>query len=324
MNYLKIVILDGYALNPGDLDWDPVKKIGECKIYDRTPDDDEQEILQRIGDAPIVLTNKTPLTQAVLTAAPNIEYVGVLATGYNVVDVTAATKAGITVTNIPAYGTNAVAQFTFALLLEITSHVGLHNQLVHAGKWSSNPDFTFWAKPLMELKGKTLGLVGFGRIAHKVADIGHSFGMDVIYYNHRPKPAEKTWLKQVSLDELFQRSDVISLHVPQTPETTTMIDKSSINKMKDGVILLNTARGGLLNEGDVARALTTGKISAAAVDVATHEPIEETSPLLTAQNCYITPHIAWAPLETRKRLLDIAVDNLIGFLSGKKKNVAHG
>lgn len=320
---MKIVNLDSYALNPGDLDWSPLKELGDCTFYDRTPVNDDNEILKRIGDAEIVLTNKTPLDEHVISTAPNLKYIGVTATGYNVIDTEAATKANIPVTNIPTYGTDAVAQFTFALLLEITSHVGLHNQLVHDGRWSSNPDFTFWAKPLMELQGKTLGLIGFGSIAKKVAEIGHAFSMNIIFYNHRPKTDLPNYVKQVSLEELYQQSDIISLHVPQTPETTEMINQEAISQMKDGVILINTARGGLISEKDVADALNDGKIAAAGVDVVQKEPISADSPLLSAKNCYITPHIAWAPRETRNRLLGIVVDNLQAFLNGEKLNVVN-
>lgn len=320
---MKIVNLDSYALNPGDLDWSPLKELGDCTFYDRTPVNDDNEILKRIGDAEIVLTNKTPLDEYVIFTAPNLKYIGVTATGYNVIDTEAATKANIPVTNIPTYGTDAVAQFTFALLLEITSHVGLHNQLVHDGRWSSNPDFTFWAKPLMELQGKTLGLIGFGSIAKKVAEIGHAFSMNIIFYNHRPKTDLPNYVKQVSLEELYQQSDIISLHVPQTPETTEMINQKAISQMKDGVILINTARGGLISEKDVADALNGGKIAAAGVDVVQKEPIPADSPLLSTKNCYITPHIAWAPRETRNRLLGIVVDNLQAFLNGEKLNVVN-
>lgn len=320
---MKIVNLDSYALNPGDLDWSPLKELGDCTFYDRTPVNDDNEILKRIGDAEIVLTNKTPLDEHVISTAPNLKYIGVTATGYNVIDTEAATKANIPVTNIPTYGTDAVAQFTFALLLEITSHVGLHNQLVHDGRWSSNPDFTFWVKPLMELQGKTLGLIGFGSIAKKVAEIGHAFSMNIIFYNHRPKKDLPNYVKQVDLEELYQQSDIISLHVPQTPETTEMIDQEAISQMKDGVILINTARGGLISEKDVADALNGGKIAAAGVDVVQKEPIPADSPLLSAKNCYITPHIAWAPRETRNRLLGIVVDNLQAFLNGEKLNVVN-
>lgn len=317
---MKIVVLDGYALNPGDIDWKPLKEIGECEIYDRTSFTDKKEILERIGDARIVLTNKTPLDEEVLNAAPNLQYIGILATGYNIIDIDAAAKAGITVTNVPAYGTEAVAQFTFALLLEITSQVGLHNRLVHEGKWSSNPDFSFFATPLTELQGKTLGLVGFGRIAQKVAEIGHAFGMKVIFYNHRPRNSKAEWIQQVELNELLSQSDVVSLHVPQTSDTKELINSSSLQKMKNTAILINTARGGLINEQDVAEALNNEQLTAAAMDVAQNEPINEDSPLLAAKNCYITPHIAWAPQETRKRLLDIVVDNLTEFLAGRKQN----
>ena len=320
---MKIVNLDSYALNPGDLDWSPLKELGDCTFYDRTPVNDDNEILKRIGDAEIVLTNKTPLDEHVISTAPNLKYIGVTATGYNVIDTEAATKANIPVTNISTYGTDAVAQFTFALLLEITSHVGLHNQLVHDGRWSSNPDFTFWAKPLMELQGKTLGLIGFGSIAKKVAEIGHAFSMNIIFYNHRPKTDLPNYVKQVSLEELYQQSDIISLHVPQTPETTEMINQKAISQMKDGVILINTARGGLISEKDVADALNDGKIAATGVDVVQKEPIPAHSPLLSAKNCYITPHIAWAPRETRNRLLGIVVDNLQAFLNGEKLNVVN-
>lgn len=320
---MKIVNLDSYALNPGDLDWTPLKKLGNCTFYDRTPIDDDKEILKRIGDAEIVLTNKTPLDKKTIISAPNLKYIGVTATGYNIVDINAAREAGIPVTNIPTYGTDAVAQFTFALLLEITSQVGLHNNLVHEGRWTTNPDFTFWVKPLMELKGKTIGLIGFGSIARKIAEIACAFSMNVIFYNHRLKTGIPGYVKQVSLDELYQNADIISLHVPQVPETTGIICRESIAKMKDGVILINTARGGLINEEDVAQALNNGKISAAGIDVAQKEPIPADSSLLTAKNCYITPHIAWAPRETRNRLLEIAIDNLKAFLNGNEINVVN-
>lgn len=320
---MKIVNLDSYALNPSDLDWTSLKKLGDCTFYDRTPIDDDREILKRIGDAEIVLTNKTPLDKKTIISAPNLKYIGVTATGYNIVDINAAREAGIPVTNIPTYGTDAVAQFTFALLLEITSQVGLHNNLVHDGRWTTSPDFTFWVKPLMELKGKTTGLIGFGSIARKVAEIASAFSMNVIFYNHRLKTGIPGYVKQVSLDELYQNADIISLHVPQVPETTGIICRESIAKMKDGVILINTARGGLINEEDVAQALNNGKISAAGIDVAQKEPIPADSPLLTAKNCYITPHIAWAPRETRNRLLEIAIDNLKAFLNGNEINVVN-
>ncbi|MBO1308210.1 D-2-hydroxyacid dehydrogenase [Enterococcus sp. 669A] len=320
---MKIVVLDGYALNPGDLSWMDFEKFGEVTVYDRTSYTDMEEIVQRIGEAEVVLTNKTPINETILSQVPNLRYVGVIATGYNVVDIEAAAKHDVVVTNIPTYGTDAVAQFTFALLLEITSQVGLHNQSVHAGEWENSIDFMYTKVPLMELRGKTLGLIGYGAIAHATAKIAHAMNMEVIYANHRPKPAEEEWLKQIPLEELYQQADIISLHIPQTAETTGMINQAAISQMKDGVILINTARGGLLDEQAVADALNSGKIAAAGVDVVSTEPIKTENPLLQAKNCFITPHIAWAPVETRARLMGIAVDNLSGFLNGETKNVVN-
>lgn len=317
---LKIVLLDGLALNQ-DLDWTALKKLGHCTRYDRTPVTDDAEILRRIGDATVVLTHKTPLTAPIVQQAPQLKYIGIMGTGYDIVDVAAARTAGITVTNIPTYGTEAVEQFTFALLLEITSQVGLHNELVHAGRWAKGPDFTFWAKSLIELHGKVMGLVGYGHIAQRVAEIAHAFGMTVIFYNHRPKTDLPEWVQQVDFDTLLHRADVISLHVLQKPETIGLIDAAAIQKMKDGVIVLNTARGKLINEADLAAALNHGKISAAGLDVVSQEPIRADNPLLTAKNCLLTPHIAWAPRETRQRLLDITVSNLTAFLAGHTQNV---
>lgn len=319
---MKIVVLDGYALNPGDLTWEGFEQFGEITVYDRTSYTNTSEIIQRIGEAEVVITNKTPIDETVLAQTPKVQYIGVIATGYNVVDTQAASERGIVVTNIPSYGTEAVAQFAFALLLEITSQVGLHNRSVHAGDWQNSVDFMYTKTPLMELRGKIFGLIGYGAIAQATARIAHAMNMTVIYANHRPKKAEE-WAAQVSLNELYQRSDVISLHVPQTKDTTEMINRSAIAKMKDGVILLNTARGGLLDEAAVAEALNTGKIAAAGVDVVSTEPIQSDNPLLQAKNCIITPHIAWAPVETRERLMGIAVDNLSGFLNGQPQNVVN-
>ncbi|MDU5334412.1 D-2-hydroxyacid dehydrogenase [Enterococcus sp.] len=320
---MKIVVLDGYALNPGDLSWQGFEKYGDVTIYDRTSFTDKQEIISRIGEAEAILTNKTPIDEEVLAAAPNLKYIGVVATGYNVVDIEAAGKRGIPVTNIPAYGTDAVAQFSFALLLEIANQVGVHNESVHQGDWQRSDDFTYQKTPLMELQGKTMGLIGYGEIAQATAKIAHAFNMEVIYWNHRSKEPQAEWAQQVSIEELYQRSDVISLHVPQTADTEEMINRESIAKMKDGVILLNTARGGLLDEAAVATALNEGKIFAAGVDVVSSEPMAEDNPLLAAKNCFITPHIAWRPLETRERLMGIAVDNFAAFLEGKSKNVVN-
>lgn len=318
---MKIVVLDGYALNPGDLSWHGFEELGEVTVYDRTSYTDKQEIIERIGDAEAILTNKTPITADVLKACPQLTYIGVLATGYNVVDLAAAKEQGITVTNIPSYSTNAVAQATFALLLEVTNQVGHHNRSVHQGDWQTSKDFSYWQTPLMELAGKTIGLIGYGAIAQAVATIAHAFQLKVIYFNHRPKPAQADWAKQVSLTELYQEADIISLHVPQFPETEKMIDRTALAQMKSSAILINTARGGLIDEGAVAEALHTGQIAALAADVVSKEPIAADNPLLQAPNCYLTPHIAWAPVETRRRLMAIAVANLSGFKAGTPQNV---
>lgn len=320
---MKIVVLDGYALNPGDLSWKGFEEFGEVTVYERTSFTDKKEIIARIGDAEAILTNKTPIDEEVLAAVPQLKYIGVVATGYNVVDIEAARKRDIPVTNIPAYGTDAVAQFTFALLLEIANQVGVHNASVHQGEWQRSVDFTYQKTPLMELQGKTLGLIGYGEIAQATAAIAHAFHMKVIYWNHRPKEPQVEWAQQVSIDTLYQQADIISLHVPQTVDTQEMINQESIAKMKEGVILLNTARGGLLDEAAVATALNAGKIFAAGLDVVSKEPMAADNPLLKAKNCFITPHIAWRPLETRERLMGIAVANFAAFLAGEEKNVVN-
>ena len=319
---IKIVLLDGYALNR-DLDWRALKKLGDCHFYDRTPVNDTQKILARIGDAEIVLTHKTPLTKAIIGNAPNLRYIGVMGDGYDVIDVEAASARGIPVTNVPIYATDAVAQFTFALILEITSHVGLHNRLVHEGRWGASPDFTFWAEKLTLLAGKTLGLVGYGRIAQKVASIAHAFSMKVIFYDRRPKTHDNQISQQVSLKELLTTADIITLHVRQAPETLNLIRRETIEQMRPGVIIINTARGKLINENDLAMALNQGKIAAAGLDVSQQEPIQPEDPLLTAKNCYITPHIAWAPFETREKLLALTIANLTAFLKGTPQNVVN-
>ncbi len=319
---IKIVLLDGYALNR-DLDWRALKKLGECHFYDRTPVNDTQKILARIGDAEIVLTHKTPLTKAIIGKAPNLRYIGVMGDGYDVIDVEAASARGIPVTNVPIYATDAVAQFTFALILEITSHVELHNRLVHEGRWGASPDFTFWAEKLTLLAGKTLGLVGYGRIAQKVASIAHAFSMKVVFYDRRPKKHDNQMSQQVSLKELLTSADIISLHVRQAPETLNLIRRETIEQMRPGVIIINTARGKLINENDLALALNQGKIAAAGLDVSQQEPIQPDNPLLTAKNCYITPHIAWAPFETREKLLALTIANLTAFLKGTPQNVVN-
>jgi glycerate dehydrogenase len=318
---MKIVVLDGYTLNPGDLTWKGLEALGELTVYDRT---EESKILERIGDAEIVFTNKTPLKREVFSAMPQIKYVGVLATGYNVVDVAAAKEYGVKVTNIPTYGTASVAQYTFALLLELCHHVGEHSEAVRRGEWNRCPDFCFWNYPLVELDGKTMGIIGFGRIGRAVAQIAQAMGMRVIAYDsYQDKSLESKTLKYGDLDELLRQSDVISLHCPLFESTKGIINKDTIAKMKDGVMLINTSRGPLIVEEDLARALNSGKVAGAAVDVVSTEPITADNPLLKAKNCIITPHIAWAPKESRERLMNIAVENLASFLKGEPVNVVN-
>lgn len=315
---MKIVVLDGYTLNPGDLSWEPLAELGSLTIYDRTPED---KILTRIGDAEIVFTNKTPLNKEILNKIPTVKFIGVLATGYNVIDIAAAKEAGIVVANIPTYGTNAVAQYVFAMLLEICHHVWAHSEEVKNGAWSRSSDFCFWSYPLIELTGKTMGIIGYGRIGKSTAKLAQAFGLKVLAYNHNPVKEEETdTLKFVELDELLACADVISLHCPLTEDTKGMINKKTISKMKDGVIIINTSRGQLIMEEDLAEALNSNKVYAAAVDVVSVEPILPDNPLLQAKNCIITPHIAWAPRESRQRLMDIAVDNLRAFLKGEPVN----
>jgi len=318
---MKIVILDGYTENPGDLSWEGIEKLGSLTVYDRTPQD---LIVERIGDAEAVILNKVPITRETLDACPNIKYIGVLATGYNVVDVVAAKEKGVIVSNIPAYGTTAVAQLTFALLLEICHHVGAHSDAVKKGDWVNCEDFCFWNYPLIELAGKTMGIIGIGRIGQEVAKLANAFGMEVCAYGPRYKEDTISGVKSVSLDELFARSDVISLHCPLFDETKGIINKESIKKMKDGVMILNSSRGALIVEEDLKAALDSGKVGYAAVDVLSVEPPKADNPLLSAKNCLITPHIAWAPIEARIRLMNIAVSNLEAFVAGTPKNVVNG
>ena len=314
---MKIVVLDGYTLNPGDLSWEGFKSLGPCTIYDRTA---QEQIVERIGDAEAVITNKTPITKEILAACPTVKYIGALATGYNVIDTEAAKAKDIPVTNIPTYGTSAVAQFAIALLLEICHNIGSHSKAVHDGNWTKNPDFCFWNHPLLELEGKTIGFIGFGRIGQATAKIAAALGMKVIAHDTYESEEGKKTGTYVSLDELLAKSDIISLHCPLLPDTENIINKNNISKMKDGVIIINTSRGPLINEQDLKDALNSGKIAAAGVDVVSVEPIKADNPLLTAKNCFITPHIAWAPVETRSRLMDIAVDNLKAFIEGKTVN----
>ena len=317
---MKIVILDGYTANPGDLSWSEFEKLGNLTVHDRTPSD---LIVSGIGDAEAILTNKVPITRETLDACPNVKYIGVLATGFNVIDVAAAKEKGIIVSNVPAYSTPAVAQLTFALLLEICHHVGAHSDAVLKGDWTNSKDFCFWNYPLIELAGKTMGIIGIGRIGREVANIAKAFGMKVCAYGPRYEINENADIPGVSLDELFARSDVISLHCPLFDETKGIINKNSIAKMKDGVIILNSSRGPLIVDEDLKDALNSGKVGYAAVDVLSAEPPTADNPLFAAKNCIITPHIAWAPIESRTRLLDIAVANLKGFLAGNPQNVVN-
>lgn len=321
---MKIVVLDGYTLNPGDLDWKGLETIGDCIVYDRTSLTNVQEAIDRIGDAEIVFTNKTPMPKSLFDACPNIKFVGVLATGYNVVDINAAKDKGVIVTNIPTYGTAAVGQFTIALLLEICHHIGHHNNAVHEGKWENNADWCFWDYPLIELDGKTMGIIGYGRIGQATGKIAQALGMKVLAYDEYKNPNLVTEsCKYAELDELLKESDVIALHCPLFPSTQGIINKENIAKMKDGVIILNDSRGPLIVEEDLAEALNSGKVAAAGLDVVSSEPIKGNNPLLKAKNCIITPHIAWAPKESRKRLMDIAVNNLQAFIAGKPVNVVN-
>ena len=318
---MKIVILDGYALNPGDLSYDVLRQFGDLTIFDRT--DSEAEAIARIGDSEIVLTNKVPITEPLLAVCPGIRLVCVMATGYNVVDCAACARRGIPVTNVPSYGTAAVAQFTMALLLELCHHVGLHDRDVHSGGWEKADCFTYWLTQQMELAGKTLGIIGFGAIGKAVGRLARAFGMDVLAYNRSRSEEGRSIAAYVDLDTLLEKSDIVSLHCPLFPETEHIINAASISKMKDGAMLINTARGPLVEEKALAQALLTGKLRGAAVDVASREPIAAENPLLSCPNCIITPHMAWAPVESRQRLLDTVVENIRGFLNGTPQNVVN-
>ena len=316
---MKIVILDAYAANSGDLSWDEFAALGDLTVYDRTA---QEDAAARIGDAEVVFINKVRLTDEIFAACPNLKLVSILATGYNIVDLAAAKRRGITVCNVPGYSTRAVVQMTFALLLEICQQVGLHSGAVHTGRWQTCPDFCFWDRPLIELDGKTMGIVGYGAIGSAVGTVAQALGMKLLVTARHEKPVPEG-ARFVSLPELLAQSDVVSLHCPQTAENARMIDAGALAQMKDGAILLNTARGGLLDEQAVADALRSGKLLAAGMDVVSAEPIRADNPLLTAPNCFLTPHIAWAPLETRRRLQAISAENLRAFLAGKPQNVVN-
>ncbi|MDR2909092.1 MAG: D-2-hydroxyacid dehydrogenase [Oscillospiraceae bacterium] len=320
---MKIVILDGYAENPGDLSWAGLEAMGELTVYDRTSLTDEAEIISRMAGAQAVFTNKTPISAAAIAASPRLEFISMLATGYNVVDVTAAAKRGVLVSNIPTYGTMAVGQFAIALLLEICHHAGHHAQAVREGRWQNNPDWCFWDYPLIELAGKTMGIIGFGRIGQTTGAIAKAMGMRVIACDETVTDTGRAIAEYVSLDSLFSQSDVISLHCPLFESTREIVNRESIARMKDGVILINNSRGGLIVEQDLADALNSGKVYAAGLDVVSSEPVRGDNPLLTAKNCLITPHISWAPKESRLRLMEVAVANLRAFIEGKPINVVN-
>ena len=315
---MKIVVLDGYTLNPGDQTWEAFSELGDFTCYDRTSPEDT---IKRIGDAEAVITNKTYISAETIKRCPTIKYIGALSTGINVIDIDAATERGIPVCNIPDYSTSAVAQLVFAHLLNICHHVDKHSDAVYNGDWTKNSDFCFWNFPLIELAGKTLGIIGFGRTGQATAKIAQAFGMNVITYTRNPnKKLENRNFKYTGFDQVLKNSDVISLHCPLSESTQGLINKNTIDKMKDGVIIINTSRGGVIVEKDLANALKNGKIYAAGLDVTSVEPIQEDNPLLKVNNCFITPHIAWAPLETRIRLMNIAVENLKAFIAGNTLN----
>lgn len=320
---MKIVVLDGAVENPGDLSWEELGKLGELTVYERTSMTDEAEIARRIGGASVVITNKTPITRGVLERCPSVRYISVLATGYNVIDCAAARERGIPVSNVPAYGTDVVGQFAIALLLEICHHIGAHSEAVRQGRWERSTDWCFWDYPLMELAGKTMGIIGFGRIGQKTGTIAKALGMEVLAYSPHESEGGRAIAQYTDLDTLLAKSDVISLHCPLFPETREIINRETIAKMKDGVIILNNSRGPLIVEQDLADALNSGKVYAAGLDVVGEEPIRGDNPLLRAKNCIITPHISWASRESRQRILDCTVKNVKAFQAGAPIHVVN-
>jgi glycerate dehydrogenase len=317
---MNIVVLDGHTLNPGDLSWDALQALGDCRIHDRTP---PGEVVARAADAEIALTNKTILNAATIQALPRLRYLGVLATGYNVVDIAAARARGIPVTNVPAYGTPSVAQHTFALLLELASQVGAHARSVRAGRWSQSPDFCYWESPLTELHGLTLGIVGLGRIGRAVAELGHAFEMKVLAHVPRLPSELPPFVYLSELDALFEQADVVSLHCPLTPETAGLVNAGRLARMKPTAFLLNTSRGPLIDEPALAEALNAGRLAGAALDVLSVEPPSSSNPVLSARNCIVTPHLAWATRAARARLLRTAVENVRAFQNGQLQNVVN-
>jgi len=315
---MKIVVLDGFALNPGDLSWEGLTQLGECKVYDRTK---PGEVFNRIKNAAVVITNKAVIDEPLIEKLPDLRYIGVTATGYNVVDVEAASRKGIMVTNIPAYSTDSVAQLVFSHILNVVNRVEMHANSVTSGEWIRSPDFAYWKSPQMELAGKTLGIVGFGRIGRKVAEIGLAFGMKVIFHNRSKVTDAPVDVSQLTMEEVFAESDVLSLNCPLSAENSGFVNQKLLRTMKHSAILINTVRGGLVNEADLAIALNGRIIAAAGLDVMSTEPPKPDNPLFSAKNCFITPHIAWATLEARQRLMNITVENLHCFISGKAQNV---
>jgi glycerate dehydrogenase len=317
---MNIVVLDGYTLNPGDLTWKDLESLGPCKVYDRTA---PKNVVPRAKNAEIVLTNKTVLSSDIIKQLPELKYIGVLATGYNVVDVEAARNLNIPVTNVPAYGTQSVAQIVFAHLLNLAEHIAHHTQTVKSGRWISSPDFCYWDTPLIEIADLTMGIIGLGKIGQTTAKLALAFGMNVIFYDISKPSCVTQGCKFVELDDIFRNSDVISLHCPLTPETKKIINKDRLDLMKKTAFLINTSRGQVIDEQALADALNNERIAGAGLDVLTEEPPTENNPLLKAKNCYITPHIAWATIAARKRLLKVAVDNVASFLEGKYQNVVN-
>ena len=320
---MKIVVLDGFTENPGDISWAPLEALGEVTVYDRTAYEESDLIAERIGDAEIAVINKTPISKATIDKCPNLKAIAVLATGYNVVDYTYAKEKGIPVQNVPVYGTDNVSQFAVGLMLEACSHIGHHSDSVHAGEWASNVDWCYWHYPMIEVSGKTAGIIGLGRIGTNTAKILRAMNVNVLAYDQHQHDAGKQVAEYVDLDELLSRSDFIFLHCPLFPETEGIINRDNIAKMKDGVILINNSRGPLVVEQDLYDALESGKIAAAAVDVVSTEPIHKDNVLLKAKNCIITPHISWATKEARERIMNTTADNIRAFIEGAPVNVVN-
>ena len=316
---MRMVVLDGYTLNPGDNPWEAVAALGELTVHDRTA---PGQVVPRSAGAGILLTNKTPISAETLSALPQLKFISILATGYNIVDVAAAADRGVVVSNVPVYATDAVAQFTFALLLELCHRAGDHASAVAGGRWAACEDFCFWLAPQVELAGKRMGIVGFGRIGRRVGQLAHAFGMEVLAADvSRDEPPPYGPFAWADVPELFAAADVVSLHCPQTPQTAGMVNAELLARMKPSAFLVNTSRGGLVVEADLAEALNAGRIAAAAVDVVSAEPIAPDNPLLTAKNCIVTPHIAWASLEARRRMMAVTAENVAAFLAGRPINV---